>query len=108
MFLLRPSRTHCVGVFTTRAIRRGATLPLFAPDDWRFVRRPRGEELALCERYGVREGDGFHCPRSWNRMSIGWYLNHSSRPSVHVDGMRSRATRAIRANEELTVDYRDL
>ena len=105
MLLLRPSRAHGVGVFTTRAIPSGAALPLFEPDDWRFVHRPRGEERVLCQRYGVPEGDGFHCPRSWTRMSIGWYLNHSRRPNVRVDGMRCRATRAIRTDEELTVDY---
>jgi hypothetical protein len=106
--LLAPSRTHGVGVFTTRAVPRGARLALFDPDDWRFVRRPRGEELALCRRFGVEDGDGFHCPARWDRMSIGWYLNHSTRPNVRITGMRARAARRIRADEELTVDYRVL
>ena len=38
-------------------------------------------------------------------MSIGWYLNHSSRPNVQIDGLSARAVRAIRAGAELTVDY---
>lgn len=105
MLLLKPSRTHGIGVFTTKAIRRGARLALFARTDWRFVEDPKGEELASCRRFGVQEGDGFHCPERWDRMSIGWYLNHSIRPNVRISGMTARATRAIRGNEELTVDY---
>jgi hypothetical protein len=53
----------------------------------------------------VRDRDGYHCPRDWHRMSIGWYLNHSDRPNVAMNGMRARATRAIPAGTELTVDY---
>jgi SET domain-containing protein len=108
MLLLRPSRRHGVGVFTTRAIPGGMRLALFAPKDWRFVRDPTGEELVLCRRFGVQEGDGFHCPKRWDRMSIGWYLNHSSRANVRIVSMEGHATRAIRANEELTVDYGSL
>ena len=92
-------------MFTTRLIDRGARLVLFAPQDWRFVEDPRGEERVLCRRYGVPEGRGFHCPARWERMSIGWYLNHSSRPNVRIDGLAAHAVRAIRAGAELTVDY---
>lgn len=105
MFLLQPSAHHGVGVFTTEPFARGARLALFRPDDWRFVRRPRGELRRRCQRFGVAEGDGFHCPRHWNRMSVGWYLNHSPRPNVRMRGMTALAVRALRANEELTVDY---
>ena len=38
-------------------------------------------------------------------MSIGWYLNHSPRPNVRMRGMSALAVRALRAGEELTVDY---
>ena len=105
MLILKPSGTHGVGVFTTKAIPFGARLALFAPTDWRLVRDPKGEELALCRRFGVQEGDAFHCPKRWDRMSIGWYLNHSIHPNVRIVGMAARASRAIRAREELTVDY---
>lgn len=105
MLLLQPSRHHGVGVFTTERVPKGARLALFRPDDWRFVRRPRGALRAICERFGVQEGDGFHCPRYWERMSIGWYLNHSPRPNVRVSGLRAFALRDLRAGEELTVDY---
>ena len=105
MLVLRPSRRHGVGVFTTKFIQAGAKLRLFYPDDWKFVQRPRGEELEMCRRHGVRELEGFHCPRFWERMSLGWYLNHSARPNVVIAGLRARALRAVRADEELTVDY---
>jgi hypothetical protein len=105
VLLLRPSGRHGVGVFTTAALSRGARLALFDPADWRFVRDPRGDERVLCERFAVPDEGGFHCPARWERMSIGWYLNHSPRPNVRIDGMRARAVRAIRAGGELTVDY---
>jgi SET domain-containing protein len=108
MFLLQPSKHHGVGVFTTEPVARGTRLALFHADDWRFVRKPRGELRALCRRFGVADGDGHHCPKHWNRMSIGWYLNHSSRPNVRMRGMTALALRAIRSGEELTVDYAEL
>ena len=106
MLVLRPSRTHGIGVFTLRPIAKGARIQLFRKDDWRFVARPQGWEKKMCEHFGIEDDDGgYHCPRFWNRMSIGWYINHSDRPNVENRRIVFRAARRIRAGEELTVDY---
>ena len=48
----------------------------------------------------------FVAPRDFNRMAIGWYLNHSETPNVEVTPeMHFVAARLIRCGEELTTDY---
>ncbi len=108
MLILRPSKLDQVGVFTTSKIRKGAKLNLFHPSDWTFIRAPRGKVGEMCEHFGVREGDGYHCPSDWHRMSVGWYLNHSDTPNVGHEDYEFRALRHIRPGEEVTIDYDSL
>jgi hypothetical protein len=105
MLLLMPSSRHGVGVFTTKPIAADVSIRLFRIDDWKYVVDPRGEELKLCRRYGVCDCGGFHRPRYWERMSIGWYLNHSAAPNIRIVGPRGKSLRAIGAGVELTIDY---
>ena len=45
-------------------------------------------------------------PTSFNNLTVGWYLNHSSKPNVLCSGDYDFfAAREIRKGEELTVDY---
>ena len=101
--VLAPSKRHGVGVFAARRIAVGKRLPLFAAKDWKWVSRlPRHSGSLHCTK-----GDsGFYRPYDWHRMSIGWYLNHSSNPNVCAKTWRS--TRPIRAGEELTISYTEL
>ncbi len=105
MLVLKPSKIEGVGVFTTRSIRKGAKLPLFDDADWRLIRRPRPEERELVRRFCLADEQGYHAPADWNRMSIGWYLNHADEPNVEHQAYVYRAARSIRPGEELTVDY---
>ena len=105
MLLLMPSYRHGVGVFTTKPIAAGVSIQLFRRDDWKYACDPRDEELEMCRRYGIYDGDGFHRPLYWDRMSIGWYLNHSTKPNIRIVNVRGKSLRAVGAGEELTIDY---
>ena len=100
LLYLKPSLRHGIGVFAARRIAGGRPLPLFAEKDWRFLpRAPRH----IGGRFCTKGDDGFYGPDDWHRMSIGWYLNHSSRPNINARTWRS--LRSIRAGEELTISY---
>ena len=102
MLVLKPSAIHGVGVFTTTALKIGERLPMFARRDYRCVERAAGYALHFAE---PTEG-GYYIPAHWERMSIGWYLNHSMRPNVHP--VAWRVIRHVRGGEEVTIDYHDL
>jgi SET domain-containing protein len=50
------------------------------------------------------------CELDWHRFAVllppGCYLNHSCEPNAMRSGVRVFAWRAIRAGEEITIDYR--
>lgn len=111
MLILKPStNAKGVGIFTTRPIRAGEPLNLFAETDWRFVTMDDllDGELFLVRRFGIREENGWHIPADWNHMSIGWYVNHADLPNVHHQDFVYYASRHIRRGEELLLDYGSL
>ncbi|MCV0439691.1 MAG: SET domain-containing protein [Hydrogenophaga sp.] len=111
MLILKPStNAGGVGIFTTRAIRSGEPLHLFADEDWRFVTEEdlKDGERFLVRRFGIPEKNGWHIPADWNHMSIGWYLNHADLPNVHHKDYVYYASRHIRRGEELYLDYESL
>jgi hypothetical protein len=106
------SALHGVGVLAIRAIPKGTCV--FAGEDeratWlsrRFVHTLSPALRALYEDFGMVDGDRIGVPRNLNRLSVGWYVNHSETPNLIAgDDGRFRALRRIRAGEELTADYR--
>jgi SET domain-containing protein len=107
--VLRPSKIHGVGVFTERLIRRGELLKIWDGRDWRKIRKPRGRLFAMCSLYGVEHSNGYSRPKSFVRMSLAWYLNHSESPNCLIEPSgHCRAQREIRAGDELTIDYANL
>lgn len=106
------SRRHGVGVLAIVDIPAGTLL--FAGEDERVVWRKRREVArlpavfrALYEDFGIVDGAWIGVPRSLNRLSVGWYVNHSSKPNaVAGDDGRFRSLRRIRRGEEVTADYR--
>jgi uncharacterized protein len=107
-----PSRVHGVGVLAIRDIPAGTLV--FRGEDERavWVRRSTVRKLpravrALYEDFGMVDGARLGVPANLNRLSVGWYVNHSEQPNlVAGDDGRFRALRRIRAGEELTADYR--
>jgi GNAT superfamily N-acetyltransferase len=109
-FVLKPSKIAGVGVFATHDIHKGAILNFWNKEDSKFVKRedvPEDKKF-FYNTYCIEERNGFWCPLQFNRMSIGWYINHSDLPNCNTDGYECRANRDIKTGEELTIDYRYL
>jgi uncharacterized protein len=103
--VIRPSRIHAAGVFTTAPICKGArvveyTGPRISPEeaDRRYEGAPRTYLYGLEDGKTVIDGDG-----------MGAFLNHSCEPNCEVDEIDGRvwlfAIRNIGAGEELVWDY---
>ncbi len=65
------------------------------------------EELQV---YCLDKEDGkLQCPKYFNRMDIGNYLNHSNTPNLRwEEGVGYFALREIKKGEELFADYKEL
>lgn len=106
------SRVHGVGVVAIRDIPAGTLVFRGESERVAWVSRAAVRRLppavrALYEDFGMVWGDRIGVPPSLNRLSVGWYVNHSERPNVEAgDDGRFRALRRIRRGEELTADYR--
>jgi hypothetical protein len=108
---LKPSKIHGVGVFAIRKIRKGMRLFFDDLDEMVWVKegivKRLPKELArLYEDFAPRTDGRLGCPRNFNRLTMGWYLNESAKPNVRCFGNYDfRALTDIKAGEELTVDY---
>lgn len=112
---IQPSKLHGVGVFAIRDIPKGTKL---FPDDnadlvWRKRDALKLDDLPkeirnLYDQFCLIKDKGktYGCPKSFNLMTIAWYLNHSKEPNVGCDkNYRFFALKSIRKGEELTADY---
>jgi uncharacterized protein len=103
--VIRPSRIHAAGVFTTAPIRKGSRVveyigPRLSPEEANELY----DGASRTYLYGLEDGktviDG---------EGIGAYLNHSCEPNCEVDEIKKRvwilAVRNIAAGEELLWDY---
>ncbi|MEO6946582.1 MAG: SET domain-containing protein [Nitrobacter sp.] len=101
-----------VGVFAIREIPQATKL--FVGDIGETVKMlisdvDRLEDAELRRMYydfcPVKDGC-FVAPIDFNQMAMGWYLNHSNDPNVHVeDRLHFVTTRFIRVGEEVTANY---
>ena len=103
--VVRPSRIHSVGVFTTAPIRKGRRVveysgPRITPQeaDRLYDGTSRTYLYGLEDGKTVIDGEG-----------LGAYLNHSCDPNCEVDEIKGRvwifSLRNIAAGEELVWDY---
>jgi len=106
------SDLHGVGVRAIRDIPKGTLVFTGEDERVRWVSRAYVRKLpkairALYEDFGMVWGERIGVPTSLNRLSVGWYINHSETPNVWADDDgRFRALRRIRKGEELLADYR--
>jgi SET domain-containing protein len=113
---LRPSKIHGIGVFAIRKIKKGTSI---FPDDDQPIKWVKGKELGnlspevrkLYDDFCIikKGGKKYGCPRSFNRMTISWYLNEplqKQKANVECrDDYIFYASRDISVGEELTIDY---
>lgn len=110
-FILKPSsiKDAGIGVFALHDIAKGTYMELFLKD---FQEELRDSEDIPEELRGYcldHEGGGILCPKFFNRMDIGNYLNHSENPNLRYEkGKGYYASRDIKAGEELFGNYREL
>jgi hypothetical protein len=106
-FILKPSTIPDagIGVFAVHPINEGVRLK-FHPDQFEFQRLKRDAIPEAFLMYCIaEEDDWYRCPLFFNRMEIGWYLNHSHAPNVmrKEDGLYSSCF--INTGDELCIDY---
>jgi SET domain-containing protein len=103
--VVRPSRIHSAGVFTTTPLRKGTRIveyagPRITPQeaDRLYDGAPRTYLYGLEDGETIIDGEG-----------LGAYLNHSCDPNCEIDEIKKRAwifaLRDIAAGEELLWDY---
>jgi len=109
---LRASNIHGVGVFALIDISKGTYV--FADDDQEIVWVDKQLVDTLPEpikqlyyEFAIIKRAKYGAPKSFNELTISWYVNHSEQPNLAADGeYRFYALRDITAGEELTADYR--
>jgi hypothetical protein len=104
---------HGVGVVTQSPVKKGESLRLWQAGDWKVWNPKTFEGLLWCNKWCIYAWDKFYGPRNPNRMSLAWYVNHSSRPNMKSTYRQNGnwkfvATRNIKRGEELTVNYSEL
>lgn len=110
---LKPSPIHGVGVFAIRDIPKGTNI--FGNDENKIIwideseiKNIDSELKRLYDDFCVVKNGKYACPKNFNMLTVGWYLNESKEnPNVKCtdDGYDFIAIRDIKQGEELLVDY---
>ena len=107
-FILKSSNLG-IGVFATHDIPEHTRITALFPDGFLISRRKRSEiPNAFIDYCIARDKDLYDCPRRFNQMEVGWYLNHSNSPNLRFDSEAHYTIRDIKAGEEMLIDYNDL
>lgn len=107
LFVLKPSPIAGIGVFAVQDIPAGSRVFFggFSPRKMKTKEVP-SEFLKYCIFINDEESI---CPERFDRMEIGWYLNHSEHPNIGKDAEKvTIALRDINAGEEIVIDYNSL
>ena len=115
-FMLKPSLLGGVGVFATHDIPVGTLL--FNQNFEIRTMRIKDVPTPLLQYCVYISDDECLCPERFDRMEIGWYINHSSTPNIAKESrapnaetarnIKERAVHAIqdiKAGDEILIDY---
>jgi SET domain-containing protein len=112
---IKQSKIHGVGVFAICDIPKDTKL--FPEDEGEIIWKKKSalnldempqEIRQLYDQFCLikNKGETYGCPKSFNLMTIAWYLNHSKTPNVGCDqDYAFYALRDIKKGEELAADY---
>jgi len=116
-FILKPSPLGGIGVFATHDIAKGTQVFKNSFELRNLKTKDIPSELI---KYCIFLNDEeCLCPKRFDRMEIGWYLNHSSDPNIankfvitHASEFGKErlvyATKDIKAGDEILIDYNAL
>lgn len=117
--MLKPSPLGGIGVFATHDIPAGTLL--FNQNFEIRTMQVKDIPKALLPYCIYLNDEECLCPERFDRMEIGWYINHSSKPNIArrnkvsnaqaVKDLKARTVHAIRdikAGEEIFIDYNSL
>ncbi len=104
---------HGVGVIAQSPIKKGQTIRLWRPGDWKVWNPRTFDQLKSCNKWCIYAWDKFYGPSDPKRMSLAWYVNHSSKPSAECSYTKKGnwtfvALKTIKPEEEITVNYATL
>jgi hypothetical protein len=105
--ILQPSALGGIGVFTTHDFPQGSQIfsGTFSPRKL-LIKDIPSAFLKYCIYLNDEE---CLCPERFDRMEIGWYLNHSDQPNIIKQAENLIvSTRDIKAGEEILIDYNHL
>lgn len=106
-FILKQStiQNAGIGVFATHPINP-ATLIRVAP---KYIRSRRLKSRQIPDAFKtyciIEDDETYRAPLRFNRMEIGWFINHSFTPNIEKRDGNFYALRAIAAGEEIVIDY---
>jgi uncharacterized protein len=106
-FVLKPSTLGGIGVYAAHDIPEGMHLfhGNFSSRKMKTKEVP-SEFLKYCIFVNDEE---CICPERFDRMEVGWYLNHSHNPNIAKrPEIGVIALRDIKAGEEILIDYNQL
>jgi len=98
-----------VGVFALHDVAEGTHMELFTDRFEEEILAPEEVPMEL-RGFCLTQKDGkLLCPKRFNQMDIGNYINHSEAPNLRYEkGKGYFARRDIKAGEELLANYKEL
>ena len=106
-FTLKPSNIAGLGVFAAHDIPKGMRLFSGITSRRRMITKNIPQEfIKYC--IFINDEECF-CPERFDRMEIGWYINHSDKPNIaKAEENYGVALVNIKAGEEILIDYNSL